>query len=362
MNGGRFRSIDGDSSAHACICSKREEDLRVQRAQEREQQERRERPPRRRWLTVVQVLAVIVAMVLALYNNALINQLPTPNDDEVAWLTSSETMEPVAPCNQGGVRLFTGFDTNGNGVLDLAERGEPFEMCHGLQGLSDRKASPGNDGANAVAQLVNTTTIPVGNATCPEEGRGWKAAWTLDGNGTLDEGEVVTQSAMCNGLVGQHGLDGTAGGNGCSGFIGLGRQGHRTELPLPGRLPSSFGIDDGLASGTANDGVLDEDEVRATLNFCFQPLRHERITDVSPNIADSFTVGCDASAWLADGAHFVFAANDGVNGCELHHSDGEANTSTLLVTCTPAVTGYPVETWDSTCLTSVGCSSMPPTA
>ena len=116
-----------------------EEDLRVQRAQEREQQERRdERPPRRRWLTVVQVLAVIVAMVLALYNNALINQLPTPNDDEVAWLTSSETMEPVAPCNQGGVRLFTGFDTNGNGVLDLAERGEPFEMCHGLQGLSAR--------------------------------------------------------------------------------------------------------------------------------------------------------------------------------------------------------------------------------
>ena len=37
-----------------------EEDLRVQRAQEREEQEQRdERPPRRRWLTVVQVLAVI---------------------------------------------------------------------------------------------------------------------------------------------------------------------------------------------------------------------------------------------------------------------------------------------------------------
>jgi len=319
-----------------------EEDLRVQRAQEREQQERRdERPPRRRWLTVVQVLAVIVAMVLAVYNNALINQLPAPNDDEVAWLTISETMEPVAPCNQGGVRLFTGFDTNGNGILDLAERGEPFEMCHGLQGLSGPQGQPGNDGANAVAQLVNTTTIPVGNATCPEGGTWMASGLDLDGNGSLDENEVVTQSAMCNGLVGQHGVDGTAGASGAAGASALVDKVAAPSYVCLDGFQVRFGIDDGLASGTANDGVLDEDEVRATLNFCFQPLRHERITDVSPNIADSFTVGCDASAWLADGAHFVFAANDGVNGCELHHSDGEANTSTLLLDLHPSGDGLP---------------------
>lgn len=306
-----------------------EEDLRVQRAQEREQQEQRdERPHRRRWLTVVQVLAVIVAMALALYNNALINQLPTPQEDEVAWLTTSETMEPVVPCNQGGVRLFTGFDTNGNGMLDLEERGEPFEMCHGLQGLSGPQGQPGNDGTNAVAQLVNATTIPVGDVACPEGGTWLASGLDLDGNGTLDEGEVVTQSAMCNGLVGQHGVDGAAGATGASALVD--KVTAPSYLCLDG-FQVRFGIDDGQASGTANNGVLDEDEVRATLNFCFQPLRSERITDVYSNIGNSMTIGCDASAWLAEGARFVFAANDGPNGCELHHSDGEANTSTLLV-------------------------------
>ena len=115
------------------------------------QEEEREQPPatqenhhqHRRWFAVLQVLSIIVAMTLALYNHALLGSLPNEDTTPQAWLTESEPMEPVEPCNQGGIRLYTGLDSNINGVLDAEERSDPLVVCHGPRGLSGPQGQPG---------------------------------------------------------------------------------------------------------------------------------------------------------------------------------------------------------------------------
>ena len=90
-------------------------------------------------------------------------------------------------------------------------------------------------------------------------------------------------------------------------------------------------MDDGFGQGLAFNGVLEDDEVRETLNFCFEPLRSERATDVFSNSGNSMTDGCDAAAWSSGMSGFFFAAHDGVNGCELHVHHPESSTTSLVV-------------------------------
>ena len=47
------------------------------------------------------------------------------------------------------------------------------------------------------------------------------------------------------------------------------------------------------------------------------------------------TIGCEASAWLPSSHRFLFAASDGVHGCELHVSDGTVNNTQLLADLHP---------------------------
>ena len=87
------------------------------------QEANQQHPPHRhrRWLTVLQTMTVIVALLLAVYNHALIG-LPQEETKATAWLVESEPFDPLAPCNEGGFRIHTGHDVNGNGLLDAGER------------------------------------------------------------------------------------------------------------------------------------------------------------------------------------------------------------------------------------------------
>ena len=133
------------------------------------QQEQHQNHRHRRWFTVLQSLSLVAVLLLAVYNHALIDAAP---EETLAtpWLVESEPFEPLAPCNEGGSRLHTGFDVNGNGMLDLGERMDTVVLCHGLRGLSGPQGQPGTVGLDAVSQRLETTTIPVGNSTCPEGG------------------------------------------------------------------------------------------------------------------------------------------------------------------------------------------------
>ena len=303
-------------------------------------EEEREQPPatqeghhqHRRWFAILQVLSIIVAMTLALYNHALLGSLPNEDTTPQAWLTESEPMEPVEPCNQGGIRLYTGLDSNINGVLDAEERSDPLVVCHGPRGLSGPQGQPGTNGSVAHTQLMATEVLLPGNATCPEGGTQFRSGLDLDGNGSLDPNEVVDESLLCNGLLGENGVD---GGDGDAGFSALVDKTVAPAYVCLDGFQLRFGIDDGAGGALSNNGILEPSEVRETLNLCFEPLRSERITDIYDNVGNSMTIGCEASAWLPSSHRFLFAASDGVHGCELHVSDGTVNNTELLADLHP---------------------------
>lgn len=302
-----------------------------------ERHEEQEQPPNhrhRRWFTVLQTLTLVVVLVLAVYNHALI---VAPHEEQLAtpWLVETEPFGPLAPCNEGGSRLHTGFDVDGNGLLDVGERMDSVVVCNGMQGLSGPQGQRGENGMDAVPQRMETTVLPVGNATCPEGGLVLHSGLDLNLNQNLDAEETVNQTVVCNGLVGDDGRPGT---NGTDGRIGAAALVDKVTAPTyicADGFMIRFGVDDGAAEGEAHNGVLELNEVRETLNFCFEPLRSERATDVFNGVGNSMTTGCDEAVWSNTISGFFFAANDGVNGCELHVHHPEANTTTMLVDLHP---------------------------
>ena len=314
----------------------------------REEQERNENNPqtvrttkKSKLLTAVQVVGLVVALVLATYNNALLGDLAEPETEPQTLLVESEPLAPFAPCTQGGVRFMTGLDSNENGVLDSTEVQDTTEICHGLRGLSGPQGQPGQSGADAVATLLDVQTLPIGNATCPTGGTLIGSGMDLDLDGVLNETETTDTVAVCNGAVGLTGLNGVNGVDGNDGLNGSqGASALVDKVTAPPYICSDgflvrFGVDDGWGNGTANNAVLEDDEVHESLNFCFTPLRSERFTDTYPGIGDSASTGCDAAAWLGETARFLHAATDGVHGCELHAHVPGTNGSAMVVDLHP---------------------------
>ena len=310
------------------------ENLRLQREPEREQDAPPEEP-KGRWLTVLQVLAIVVAMTLAVYNHALIGNLPTQKATPYALMVESEPFDPVSPCNQGGIQFSTGTDINENGRLDSGEVQDTMMVCHGLQGLSGPQGQPGLDGVDATAQLLRSESLPVGNTTCPTGGAVFHSGYDVDGDGTLSEEETNATTTLCNGAVGQSGFNGTHGVDGGTGASALVEKVSAPPYICLDGFQILFGVDDGGFDAVANNGVLEKDEVRESLNFCFEPLRSERITDSVAGITDSVSDTCEAAAWLEASSTFVFAASDGTNGCELYRYVGETNTTAMVIDLHP---------------------------
>jgi len=192
--------------------------LHLREEQEREQQE--EAPvqePKGRLMTVLQVLAIVIAMTLAVYNNALIGDLPTQKATPYALLVESEPFDPVPPCNEGGTRISSGTDINQNGQLDAGEITDALTLCHGLRGLSGPQGQPGLDGVDAIPQLLVSQALPIGNATCPTGGTNLSSGMDFNADGELSALEITSTANLCNGAVGQTGVNGT---NGMDGTVG----------------------------------------------------------------------------------------------------------------------------------------------
>jgi len=305
------------------------------REPEEEQNEERHEHRHNRLFTALQVMGVIIAMLLAVYNNALISAEEAEVVESPRMLVESEPLAPFAPCHEGGVRFNLGSDDNMNGVLDATEVTSDTVLCHGLQGLSGPQGQPGLDGDEPLIQLLTSQPLPVGGETCASGGTNITTGLDLNANSELDEEEVTNATVLCNGAVGGSGSDGAAGMDGSSGFSAL-----VEKVPAPTYLCRDgfviqFGVDDGQGEGLASNAVLEADEVRERLNFCFEPLRSERLTDTITGIANSMTSGCDQGLWLPNSERFVFSANDGQVGCELFFSNGEVNTTNLLLDLHP---------------------------
>ncbi|RME20226.1 MAG: hypothetical protein D6806_16820 [Deltaproteobacteria bacterium] len=91
-------------------------------------------------------------------------------------------------CPNGGVVVYTGVDSNGNGVLDPSERANSEYVCNGEP---------------AKSPLVVNEALDTGDPNCPNGGYAVHVGIDADGSGTLEGEEITDTLYVCNGRDGQ---------------------------------------------------------------------------------------------------------------------------------------------------------------
>jgi collagen triple helix repeat protein len=169
--------------------------------------------------------------------------------------------EPAgANCPDGGERIDTGFDDNGNNVLDTSEIDVSAYICHGAAGV------------NGSGALVETDPEQPGD-NCAEGGLLLRYGTDANADGALQTAELEGSRYVCDGedgtsVIGSTGATGTAGVEGATGGAG---SNSLAVVDSEGGESCEFdgfalmvGVDDGGSGDTeavAGDGLLDEDEI-----------------------------------------------------------------------------------------------------
>jgi hypothetical protein len=148
-------------------------------------------------------------------------------------LTSVTTELAGNNCENGGVKIDSGVDTNGNGTLDQDEVTATAYVCNGV------------DGNNSLTKITNEAA----GENCENGGVKIDSGIDTNGNGTLDEDEIIATAYSCNGLDGKVSLvnvnDEVVGENCENGGVKI-----------------ESGIDDD------RNGTLDQDEIRVERYIC----------------------------------------------------------------------------------------------
>ena len=343
MNGNNLESDECNSHS---MESQGQEERHGARNQEQDQHDghhENEQDSKNKMWTVLHIVLIMSALGLAGYNQFLLSQFDDERTSETMLVQSLE-VEDGDVCYDGGTELQAGIDLNGNEALDLDEVSTSAVLCNGIQGSSGSSGLPGIDGASAPPSIVNTAQIAPGASECLQGGATITTGIDENINGILEQEELESSHTICNGANGAAGTSGQDGSDGGSGVNGSSALIERHDAPAylchEGFI-LLFGVDDGRGNGVAGDERLDEDELRASLKFCFSPLISERITDISTGVSDSFSTGCEHAGFLTHSHQLIFAATEGVNGCELYMSDGTEETTGLLANINPTGESLP---------------------
>jgi len=176
-------------------------------------------------MTSIRSWSTVAAMV------ALVATACTGSKGDSA-LVSVSTEPPGANCAEGGLKIQTGIDDDGNGSLGASEVDSTSYVCNG--GTSDQA-------------LVATSVEPPGS-NCADGGIKIEVGLDDNRDGTLDPGEVDATTYACNG----------------TGFDGLV---NTTDEPagtncVDGGIKIESGLD------TNQNGTLDPNEVTVTSYVC----------------------------------------------------------------------------------------------
>ncbi|WP_436516188.1 DUF7151 family protein [Ekhidna sp. To15] len=170
-------------------------------------------------------------------------------------LTSLIRVTESSSCSNGGITIELGLDTNDNLELDDDEVDASYDICNGQNGAN------GSNGSNGLSTLSSVTTEPSG-LNCENGGLKIELGLDMNGNGVLDNDEVVSENYVCNGSDGTDGNDGSNGADGSSSITRV-----STEDPgdncTNGGLMIEIGMDD-----VTPDGILQNDEVDYTYYVC----------------------------------------------------------------------------------------------
>lgn len=143
-------------------------------------------------------------------------------------------VEPIGVnCSNGGFRINSGLDANLNGILEEVEVSANAFICNGL------------DGGNSLFRTINE---PPG-VNCVNGGMKIYSGIDLNDNGSLDEDEITSSDYLCNGEDGDLSL------------VNI------TEVPVSSDCPNGgFLFDSGLDSN--GDRILDDFEILSSRNVC----------------------------------------------------------------------------------------------
>ena len=238
-------------------------------------------PRNRKVILVVQTITIIVALILSAYSFTIIESLDSSSNtgtDATEVLVRTAGREADHICTEGGADIFIGNDVNDNGILEEDEVTSTTRLCHGKEGLSGPQGATGPNGLPGIDSLVNTTIIEHGNESCANGGILIDTGLDLNNNGTLDKEEIQNSEFICNGMIGINGINGIDGVSGHSALV--------DRLTPPPYLCSNgivinFGVDDGSGDGTADDGLMHDDEIIESLKICSEPLNYGPISDFS---------------------------------------------------------------------------------
>lgn len=193
--------------------------------------------------------------------------------------------EPAgAHCASGGTRISSGLDANGDGILEDSEVTSSAYACSGAAGTPGATGAPGAAGIQA---LLAFNSLAVGDAHCPNGGLEVDAGGDLDGNGVLGSTEITSRAYVCNG---------SGGASGTSGLDSL-----IAQSPEPAGGPCANGgtrITSGL--DTNRDGILEANEVTATSDVCNPPATSPYMTWV--DLTATTAQAAPNSGYLADSA------------------------------------------------------------
>ena len=250
-------------------------------------------------------------------------------------------------CDNGGVEINSGLDTNQNGLLDSDEITNTEIICNGAQGPQGQPGMNGQDGADGQdgsqgpmgpqgpngtngadgqdgsqgpmgpqgpngsdgadgqdgsTALIETSNEPAGN-NCANGGVKIEAGVDDNGNGQLDANEVDSTQYVCDGgsstttMLTSYSTPPTSMGCDVGGSV------------------IAHGLDNGDGGGTAANGQLESGEVDYSTTFCTKSTLLR--IDIYPGINSGYT-----SYLTIFNNDLYFRAYDETNGEELWKYDG----------------------------------------
>ena len=161
--------------------------------------------------------------------------------NQLQMMTPTVDVTPIdsggSVCPNGGVLITTYIDGDGNGAMDSSEITDRSKVCNG------------SDGAESSEVLTVSRSASINE--CPNGGNTVTIGRDVDGNGVLDESEILNSLIACHTSSGPSSL--------------IRFENTSDSLDCPGILVEMHtGFDDN------GDGELQDGEVRRTESFCTQ--------------------------------------------------------------------------------------------
>ena len=280
-------------------------------------------------------------------------------------ITSSESQS----CSNGGTVFEIGYDEDANETLDSDEIQTTVEICDGTNGIDGINGADGEDGvdgesgANGANALIIPTEISSGSE-CGSGGIQYDSGTDTNNDGELQPDEITFTQYVCNGAAGSFSSPTTQ--------LTFANATPPSMNCFAGGMMVSYGLDNGDGIGISANGILEPGEIDYTMFVCSKWVSSflDPVTSADSMVLmdgivyfPGYTETHGWELWRTDGSgpgtfmvkdanpgtgsglrysfggvtdiavlngKLIYAADNGVDGMELWHSDGTSDGTEML--------------------------------